>query len=176
MLEAIVAVYIDWGIGARGTQPVVVQADRRHFREVTDGATVIVGRKTLADFPGGKPLKGRKCIVLSRTSGPIAGAIIARSAEEALAAAGEDERVFVIGGESVYHALLPYIDRIYVTKLRCCPQSDAFFPDLDADPSWQIAEAGEEQNENGVSYRFLTYVRKNETQVFRGKERLTKAT
>jgi dihydrofolate reductase len=55
MLEAIVAVYSDWGIGADGTQPVVVKADRRHFREVTGGSAVIVGRRTLADFPGGRP-------------------------------------------------------------------------------------------------------------------------
>ena len=65
MLEAIVAVYSDWGIGANGTQPVVVKADRRHFREVTGGSAVIVGRRTLADFPGGRPLKGRENIVLN---------------------------------------------------------------------------------------------------------------
>ena len=58
-MEAIVAVYSDWGIGSGGTQPVVVRADRRHFREVTGSAAVVVGRKTLADFPGGRPLPGR---------------------------------------------------------------------------------------------------------------------
>jgi len=159
MLEAIVAVYADWGIGANGTQSVVVRADRRHFREVTGGAAVLVGRKTLADFPGGRPLKNRKNIILSRTCGPVEGAVVARSAEEALAAAGEGERTFVIGGESVYRALFPHLDRVFVTKLRCRPHSDAFFPDLDADPAWRIAEAGEEQEEDGIAYRFLTYVR-----------------
>ena len=74
MLEAIVAVYSDWGIGANGTQPVVVKADRRHFREVTGGSAVIVGRRTLADFPGGRPLKGRENIVLTRQSIEIPGA------------------------------------------------------------------------------------------------------
>ena len=160
MLEAIVAVYADWGIGAGGTQPVVVRADRKRFREVTGGSAVIVGRKTLADFPGGKPLKNRKNIVLSRSSGPIEGAVVARSAEEALAAAAESGRVFIIGGESVYKALFPHLERVYVTKLRCHPHSDAFFPDLDADPNWRIAEAGEEQSEDGLGYRFLTYVRR----------------
>ena len=55
-MDAIVAVYSDWGIGAGGTQPVVLHADRAHFRALTDGAAVIVGRATLADFPGGRPL------------------------------------------------------------------------------------------------------------------------
>ena len=56
MRGAVVAVYAGWGIGCRGTQPVVLKADRAHFREITAGAAVIVGRKTLADFPGGRPL------------------------------------------------------------------------------------------------------------------------
>ena len=65
-MEAIVAVYSDWGIGSGGTQPVVLKADRAHFKELTDGAAVIVGRKTLGDFPGGRPLKGRHNIVITR--------------------------------------------------------------------------------------------------------------
>ena len=59
-MDAIVAVYADWGIGAKGTQPLVIPADRRRFRELTMGAAVIVGRRTLDDFPGGRPLPGRK--------------------------------------------------------------------------------------------------------------------
>ena len=58
-MDAIVAVYADWGIGAKGTQPLVIPADRRRFRELTMGAAVIVGRRTLDDFPGGRPLPGR---------------------------------------------------------------------------------------------------------------------
>ena len=65
-MDAIVAVYQDWGIGANGTQPVTLSADRRYFREKTQGAWVIVGRKTLADFPGGRPLPNRTTVVLSR--------------------------------------------------------------------------------------------------------------
>ena len=55
-MDAIVAVYADWGIGAKGTQPLVIPDDRRRFRELTMGAAVIVGRRTLDDFPGGRPL------------------------------------------------------------------------------------------------------------------------
>ena len=157
MLEAIVAVYADWGIGAKGTQPVVIKADRRRFRELTEGGAVIVGRKTLADFPGGRPLKNRANIVLTRQNIQIEGAKTADSVEEALRLAAPHPRVFVIGGESVFKAFLPHIERIYLTKIAIAPHSDVFFPDLDADPAWRVTEAGEEMKENDVRYRFLTY-------------------
>ena len=73
-LEAIVAVYADWGIGLKGTQPVVLKADRKHFREITGSDAVIVGRRTMEDFPGGKPLKGRHNIVVTRQALEIEGA------------------------------------------------------------------------------------------------------
>ena len=66
-MELIVAVYDDWGIGKDGTQPVALSADRKFFRETTRGATVIVGRRTVEDFPEQKPLPGRVNILLNRT-------------------------------------------------------------------------------------------------------------
>ena len=159
MIEAIVAVNRDWGIGAHGTQSVVLHADRKHFREVTRGAAVIVGRKTLADFPGGKPLPGRRNIVLTRGDLTIDGAEVAHTVEEALALAG-DTRCLVIGGASVYRALLPHCERIHVTKIDACPPSDSFFPDLDASPEWEIEHKSDEMDENGVRFRFVDYIRK----------------
>lgn len=158
MIGAVVAVYADWGIGANGTQPVALKADRRHFREITDGAAVIVGRRTLADFPGGRPLKGRRSIVLTRQELDIPGAEVVHSPEAALRAAGE--RCFVIGGASVYRQMLPYIDRVYVTKLDVTPVSDSFFPNLDTDPDFLCTEACLPQLEDGISYRFQIYDRR----------------
>ena len=100
-MDAIVAVYSDWGIGDGGTQPVVLKADRVHFRQVTDGNAVIVGRKTLSDFPGGRPLKNRYNIVVTRQDIQIEGAQVVHSTEEALTAAAEHPRCLVIGGASV---------------------------------------------------------------------------
>ena len=161
-LEAIVAVYGDWGIGAAGTQPVVLKADRRHFRELTAGAAVLVGRRTLADFPGGKPLKGRRNLVLSRSLAAVEGAEVFQSPAEALAALGEGERCLVIGGASVYLAMLPHIDRIYATKIELTPHSDTFFPDLDRDPAFVCVEEGELREEDGVAFRFCVYERRQE--------------
>ena len=159
MLEAIVAVNRDWGIGAHGTQSVVLSADRKHFRAVTDGCTVIVGRRTFADFPGGKPLPNRRNIVLTRGDLTVENAEVAHTAEEAIALAG-DSRCLVIGGASVYRALLPYCTRIYATKIDACPPSDSFFPDLDLSPEWEIERESDVMEENGVRFRFVDYIRK----------------
>ena len=159
-MEAIVAVYADWGIGAQGTQPVVLKADRAHFRAVTDGAAVLVGRRTLADFPGGKPLKNRHNIVVTRQNIEIEGAEVVHSTDEALAAAARQPRCLVIGGASVYRQFFPYLDRIYLTKIDLTPASDSFFPDLDAAEDWRCTEASPWQEENGIRYCFCTYKKK----------------
>ena len=161
-MEAIVAVNADWGIGRDGTQQVVLKADRAHFRALTAGAAVIVGRRTLGDFPGGKPLKGRENIVVSRQADLyIEGARVAHSTEEALAMAKDYPRCLVIGGASVYRQFFPYLDTVHITKIDLAPESDSFFPDLDALPDWD-GESEDWQEENGVRYCFCTY-RKNNT-------------
>ena len=159
-MEAIVAVNADWGIGAQGTQSVVLRADRKHFRELTDGAAVIVGRKTLEDFPGGRPLKGRHNIVVTRQALEIEGAQVAHTTGEALALAGAYERCLVIGGASVYRQFFPYLNRVEVTKIDLSPVSDSFFPDLDREPDWDCVSQGPWQEEDGVRYCFCTYVRR----------------
>ena len=156
-MEAIVAVYSDWGIGSDGTQPVVLKADRAHFRDLTMGAAVIVGRKTLEDFPGGRPLKGRHNIVVSRQDISIEGAELVHSTEEALAAAARYERCLVIGGASVYRQFLPYVDTVHVTKIDLAPRSDSFFPDLDASDDWRRLEQEQWQTEDGLAFCFVTY-------------------
>ena len=82
-MDLIVAVYEDWGIGKNGTQPVALSADRKFFRETTRGAAVIVGRKTVEDFPGQKPLPGRENILLTRQAMELEGFTVCNSPEEA---------------------------------------------------------------------------------------------
>ena len=158
-MDAIVAVYSDWGIGDGGTQPVVLKADRVHFRQVTDGNAVIVGRKTLSDFPGGRPLKNRYNIVVTRQDIQIEGAQVVHSTEEALAAAAQHPRCLVIGGASVYKQFYPHYDRVFLTKIDLTPHSDSFFPNLDADPAWVCTDEGEWLEEDGLRYCFCIYER-----------------
>ena len=158
-MEAIVAVFSDWGIGCEGTQQVVLKADRAHFRELTMGAAVIVGRRTLEDFPGGRPLRGRQNIVVTHGARTIEGAEVAHSTQEALTLAAQYPRTLVIGGASVYRQFLPYVDLVHVTQIDLQPKSDSYFEDLDASPDWRVREAGGWQEEDGVRYRFLSYER-----------------
>ncbi len=156
-MDLIVAVYDDWGIGRDGTQPLALSADRRFFRETTRGAAVIVGRKTLEDFPGGKPLPGRIHLVLTRQDREIPGVTVCRSPEEAALLARGAERAFVIGGGSVYRQMLPLCENAFVTRIHANPPSDTFFPDLDADPAWKLSQVLQSGEENGISYEMLLY-------------------
>ena len=159
-MELIVAVYDDWGIGKDGTQPVALSADRKFFRETTRGAMVIVGRRTIEDFPGKKPLPGRVNVALTRSSGEIPGFTVCHSPEEAVELAKTADRAMVIGGGSIYRQMLPFCDRAYVTKVHCTPVSDTFFSNLDEDPQWKLAEVLQSGEEEGIAYEMCLYVRK----------------
>ena len=159
-MELIVAVYDDWGIGRDGTQPIALSADRKFFRETTRGAMVIVGRRTIADFPGQKPLPGRVNVALSRNADEIPGFTLCRSPEEAAELAKTAQRAMVIGGGSIYRQMMPFCDTAYITKVHVTPESDTYFPNLDADDDWYLAETLQSGEENGISYEMLLYKRK----------------
>ena len=159
-MELIVAVYDDWGIGCEGTQPIALSADRKFFRETTRGAMVIAGRRTIADFPGQKPLPGRVNVVLTRTKQEIPGFTVATSPEEAMELAKSVERAMVIGGGSIYRQMLPMCDTAYITKVHCTPESDTFFPNLDADPEWELESVLQSGEEDGIAYEMCVYKRK----------------
>ncbi len=159
-MELIVAVYDDWGIGKDGTQPVALSADRKFFRETTHGAMVIVGRRTIEDFPGQKPLPGRVNVALTRSTDEIPGFTVCHSPEETASLAKSAERAMVIGGGSIYRLMLPFCDTAYVTKVHITPESDTYFPNLDEDPQWELAEILQSGEENGIPYQMCLYHRK----------------
>ena len=159
-MELIVAVYDDWGIGRDGTQPIALSVDRKFFRETTRGAMVIAGRRTIADFPGQKPLPGRVNVALTRSNAEIPGFTVCNSTEEAVELAKTADRAMVIGGGSIYKQMLPYCDTAYVTKVHVTPESDTCFPNLDEDPDWMLAEILQAGEENGISYEMCRYTRK----------------
>lgn len=161
-MNAIVAVNEQWGIGANDALLVSIPPDLKRFRGLTMGGTMIVGRKTLKTFPGEAPLKGRENLVLSRDKTlQIPGAIVCGSVEEVLEAVKEKdpESVFVIGGESVYRAFLPYCRKVYVTQFCGGEKADRFFPNLDEDPLWRQTEAEPWQEFEGISFRYTLYER-----------------
>ena len=159
-MELIVAVYDDWGIGKDGTQPIALSTDRKFFREMTRGAMVIAGRRTIADFPGQKPLPGRVNVAVTRSNTDIPGFTICHSPAEAAELAKTAEKAMVIGGGSIYRQMLPYCDRAMITKVHVTPESDTYFPNLDEDPAWELTEVLQSGEENGIAYEMCVYTKK----------------
>lgn len=160
-MELIVNVTPDWGIGFENRLLVHISADLRRFRELTQGKTVVLGRKTLQTFPGGKPLAKRTNLVLTRDMDFQAEPAVIVHDEQALFAALRScprDELAVIGGESVYRLLLDYCDVARVTKTYCDVPADRFFPNLDKLENWQLRRVGELQVEDGLQFQFIDYV------------------
>ncbi len=156
---AIAAVDQNWAIGYRGALLCRISADLRRFKAITAGHPVILGRKTLATFPGGRPLPGRENLILSTTmTAAPEGAKVFASIPDLLAYAPDD--AVVIGGERVYRALLPRCDEVYITKIFDAFPADAWFPDLDNDPAWQVRAKEGPYEEDGVKFSYITYCRR----------------
>ena len=160
-MELIVNVSENWGIGFEDKLLVSVSADLKRFRALTGGKTVILGRKTLSTFPGGRPLKNRTNIVLTSDRDFAAeDAVIVHDTDELFAELRKRprEELYVIGGASVYKLLLDYCDAARVTKTYVNLKADRFLPDLDAMQNWQIKEKSEIFEENGVRFQYIDYV------------------
>ena len=165
-MNIIVAVDRNWAIGYEGKLLNSIPEDMKFFRETTTGKVVVMGRKTLESFPGRRPLKNRINIVLTHDETyEVKDAITVHSMEEALAecAKYKTEDIFVIGGESIYRAFLPYCSIAHVTKMDYSFEADTWFPDLDKDPDWLEAADSEERTYFDLPFRFVLYVRKPET-------------
>lgn len=162
-LKLIVAVDENWAIGKNGGLLVSIPKDMKFFKDTTIGGAVIMGRKTLESFPGGRPLKNRLNLVLSRSGKAIKDAEVYKDIPALLERVKEisDREVFVIGGESVYKALLPYCSTAYVTKIAYAYDADTYFPNLDEDPAWTCLGESEEQIYFDLSYVFTRYQRKD---------------
>lgn len=162
-MNLIVAVDKNWAIGKEDKLLVSIPADMKMFRQETTGKVVILGRKTLATFPGGLPLKNRTNIILTGNRDFRAkDAVIVHSIEELLEEIKKypSEDVYCIGGESVYRQLLPYCDTAHVTKVDFAYEADRYFPNLDEMPEWKITARSEEQTYFDLEYTFMTYERK----------------
>lgn len=161
-MNLIVAVDKHWAIGRDGRLLVTIPADQQMFLRETTGKVVVMGRKTLESLPGGQPLGNRVNLVLtSDRNYKLKGAVICHSMEEALETlkmyASED--VYVIGGQSVYEQFLPYCETAHVTAIDYTYDADTFFPNLNEEEDWKLAEEGDEQTYFDLCYTFLKYVR-----------------
>jgi dihydrofolate reductase len=160
-MQAIVNVTENWAIGRENRLLFPLKADLRRFKELTMGHAVVMGRRTLESLPGKKGLPGRRNLVLTTNPDFTApGVEVVHTPLQAVFATGAED--FCIGGESVYRALLPACDRVFVTKVLATVEADAFFPNLDEDPRWRIESESEVMEENGVRFQYVDYVRVDE--------------
>ena len=130
IISFVVAMARNGVIGKDNQLPWRLPADLRHFKAVTMGKPIIMGRKTFDSI--GRPLPGRTNIVVTRDPAYSSeGCVVVHSIEEALAAAGAAEEVMIIGGADFYRQLLPRADRIYLTLIDAEVEGDTWFSELD---------------------------------------------
>ena len=162
-MNLIAAVDNNWAIGCKGQLLVRIPADQRMFRQETLNKVIVYGRKTLETFPLAQPLDRRVNIVLS--SNPdykVKNAVVVHSVDELMKELEgyPSEDIYIIGGESVYRQMLPYCDTAHITKIDYNYHADAYFPNLDEDPEWEITADSDEQTYFDIAYTFVRYERK----------------
>jgi dihydrofolate reductase len=157
MLTLVVAYARNGVIGRDGGLPWHLPTDMQHFREVTGGGTVLMGRKTYMSIPEKfRPLPGRRNVVLSASGASAPGAEVFSGLESALVAAPD---AFVIGGGTVYEEILPLADAVWATEIDADVEGDTYFPSLDA-AAWVAVSKSEPVSENDFTYRFVRYERR----------------
>lgn len=154
-----------WGIGYQGNRLVCVPADTKYFNQETRGKVLVMSRKTLESFPNGLPPKERITYILTEDhTFQIKGAHVVHTKEELLKELSQYrwEDIYILGGAKIFETLLPYSRVVHVTKIDYTYQADAFFPNLDRHPEWELTEESEEQTYFNLEYYFKKYERKAE--------------
>ena len=152
-ITLIVAVAENGVIGRGGQLPWRLPADLKHFKAVTMGKPVLMGRRTWESI--GRPLPGRRNIVVSRQPGyAAAGAEVFAGLDDALRALGAEAEVMIIGGAEIYRAALAQATRVHLTRVHAAPEGDVFFLPLDA--GWRRV-AGERREADAANPQAMTF-------------------
>ena len=161
-MDLIVAADRNWAIGKGGDLIYSIPEDMKYFRRMTTGKTVVMGRKTLESFPGGKPLPKRVNVVLSsnRDYAPE-DTVSVHDYEELFAEIAKypEDDVMLIGGGRLYTDLAKYCHRAYITLIDAETEGvDTFIPDFDNLDGWKLEEVSEPLETGGYTIRFAVYL------------------
>jgi len=161
IISLIVAIGKNNVIGNKNSLPWKLPADMKHFKELTLGKPVIMGRKTFESI--GKPLPKRINIIITGDEGYKAeGCVVAHSLDEALKAAGTAEEIMIIGGAQIYKEFLPKANKMYLTLIDADFGGDAYFPEYKIEEWEETAyEEHERDKDNQYNYTFIVLRRKN---------------
>ena len=148
------------GIGYKNTLPWKLSNDLQHFKALTIGKPIIMGRKTFDSI--GKPLPGRKNIILSRNKDlKVEGCEVFQSFDDIKNACKDEEEICIIGGDQIYQLLFDYADTLHLTQIHAEIVADAFFPDFDQSQWEQIScEKHSADRRNDYDYSFTTLKKK----------------
>ncbi len=148
-------------IGVNNTLPWRLSADLRHFKALTMGHHIVMGRKTYESI--GKPLPGRTTVIVTRDAGyQVDGCLTAHSIDAAIALCGDDPEIFFVGGAEVYAQILPRAQRLYLTEIQAEYDGDAYFPAYDHG-AWQEVERQVQVSPEGLGYHFVTLTSRRES-------------
>ena len=164
-MNLIVAADSRWGIGKNGGLLADLPTDMKYFREHTGNRVVVMGRRTLESLPGKKGLPKRVNFVLtSNADFEAERCTVVHSEDELWEALSkyEPDEVFLIGGATLYNRFYKYCDKLYVTKIDADLCADTFIVDFDKDPDFEIISESEPVTENGLTYRFVIYKKKDD--------------
>ncbi len=147
-------------IGRENGLPWHLPADFAHFKQVTMGKPVVMGRKTYESI--GRPLPGRLNIVISRSGFMADGITVVDSIEAALQAVGNVEEVMIIGGANLYNQMIQQASKMYLTHVNADCEGDAWFPEINED-DWDVVsqQHHEADEKNNYDFTMVTYQRKN---------------
>jgi dihydrofolate reductase len=156
-LSLIVAIAKNRVIGVNNTLPWHLPEDLKRFRSLTTGHHIIMGRKTYDSL--GRLLPGRTTVIVTRNQNyKVEGAIVVHSLEGAIAACGDDNEAFLIGGAELYKDGLKLANKLYLTEIDAEYEGDAFFPEFEMN-EWKEGEREGHQAENGLGFSYITYQR-----------------
>ena len=154
-LSVIAAVARNRVIGRDNALPWRLPEDLKHFRALTMGHHIVMGRKTYESL--GRLLPGRTTVIVSRNRNyAVPGAIVVSSLQQALQACGDDEEIFIIGGAELYREALPMADRLYLTEIDADVDGDAHFPEY-PQSDWREVARESHSGTGGLSFSYVVY-------------------
>lgn len=155
IVSIVVAIAENYAIGKNNQLLWHMPADLKHFKQITTGHTVIMGRKTFDSV--GKPLPNRRNIIVTRQDIRIEGCEVVKSIDEALELCGGEEEVFIVGGAEIYKLAMSKTDRIYLTIIHHSFDADTLFPEIDY-MEWKETAREDHQpdDKNKFPYSFIT--------------------
>lgn len=163
MIIGICCVDKNWGLGKANSLLFNLKKDMQFFKQTTANSVVVCGLNTLLSFPGSKPLKGRSTIVICPEDYDRDDCFCAHSFEDLIKLITElskTQNVFIIGGGMLYKSMLPYYDEVYVNMVDADGEAEVFFPNLDENAAYEVAQVLPAVEDEGYLTQLYLYKRK----------------